>query len=74
MRKHLGIHASKKYVNGSIAWALRDFRVTPEWLGGAPAAWGTPPWHNKSLIEETGRSKPVYNTMKRRWRKTKPLR
>jgi beta-glucuronidase len=74
MRAHLAIHASKKYVNGSIAWALRDFRVTPEWLGGAPADWGTPPWHNKSLIEEAGRSKPVYGTMKRRWRSTKPLR
>ena len=45
-------------MNGSIAWALKDFRVTPEWLGGAPAAWGTPPWHNKSLIEETGKPKP----------------
>ena len=74
MRQHLGIHASKKYVNGSIAWALRDFRVTPEWLGGAPAHWGTPPWHNKSLIEETGRPKPVYEVMKRRWRRTRPLR
>jgi beta-glucuronidase len=74
MKKHLAIHASKKYVNGSIAWALKDFRVTPEWLGGAPAAWGTPPWHNKSLIEETGKPKPVFSAMKKAWRKTKPLK
>jgi beta-glucuronidase len=74
MRKHLAIHASKRYVNGSIAWALKDFRVTPEWLGGAPAAYGTPPWHNKSLIEETGAPKPVFGAMKRAWRRTKPLR
>ena len=74
MRQHLAIHASKKYVNGSIAWALRDFRVMPQWLGGAPAAYGTPPWHNKSLIEETGKRKPVFKVMERAWRGTKPLR
>ncbi len=45
---HLAVHASKPYLNGSIYWALRDFRVTPKWQGGAPAAWSTPPWHNKS--------------------------
>ena len=74
MRRHLQIHASKRYINGSISWALKDFRVTPEWLGGAPAAWGTPPWHNKSMIEETGKPKPAFKAMKRMWRKTKALR
>jgi beta-glucuronidase len=74
MRQHLGIHASKRYVNGSIAWALKDFRVTPEWLGGAPAAYGTPPWHNKSLIDESGKPKPAFRAMKRLWRRTRPLR
>ena len=33
---HLRVHASKPYVAGSIWWALRDFRVDPTWLGGAP--------------------------------------
>jgi beta-glucuronidase len=74
MRQHLAIHASKPYVNGSIAWALKDFRVTPEWLGGAPPEYGTPPWHNKSLIDESGTPKPVFYVMKRLWRRTKPLR
>jgi beta-glucuronidase len=71
---HLRVHASKPYVNGSIWWALRDFRVHPQWLGGAPAEYATPPWHNKSLIEENNGRKQIYFDMRARWRKTKPLR
>jgi beta-glucuronidase len=71
---HLRVHASKPYVNGSIWWALRDFRVHPQWGGGAPDGYATPPWHNKSLIEETGAGKGVYYDMQTRWRKTRPLR
>ena len=50
---HLRIHDSKRYVAGSIAWALRDFRVEAGWQGGAPLAYATSPWNNKSLIEQT---------------------
>jgi beta-glucuronidase len=71
---HLAVHASKPYVYGSIHWALRDFRVDPTWQGGAPAEWATPPWHNKSLIEETNRRKPAFSTVRRLFRKTRPLR
>jgi beta-glucuronidase len=71
---HLRVHGSKSYVNGSIWWALRDFRVHPQWLGGAPAEYATPPWHNKSLIEENNGRKRIYFDMRSRWRKTKPLR
>jgi beta-glucuronidase len=71
---HLRVHGSKPYVNGSIWWALRDFRVHPQWLGGAPAEYATPPWHNKSLIEENNGRKRIYFDMRSRWRKTKPLR
>jgi beta-glucuronidase len=71
---HLRVHASKRYVAGSIWWALRDFRVDPTWLGGAPRDWGSPPWHNKSLIEETDARKPVYSDMRKRFRKTRTLR
>jgi beta-glucuronidase len=71
---HLRVHASKRYVAGSIWWALRDFRVDPTWLGGAPPAWGTPPWHNKSLIDETNARKPVYFELRKRFRKTRTLR
>jgi hypothetical protein len=71
---HIAVHASKPYVYGSIHWALRDFRVDPTWQGGAPAAWATPPWHNKSLIEQTNQRKPVFRTVQKLWRKTRPLR
>jgi hypothetical protein len=71
---HLAIHASKPFVNGSIHWALRDFRVHPTWQGGAPDEYATPPWHNKSLIEETNRRKPAFLAVARLFRRTKPLR
>jgi beta-glucuronidase len=70
---HLRVHTSKPYVNGSIWWALRDFRVHPLWAGGAPTGYTQPPWHNKSLIEEYNGRKDVYFDMRKRWRRTKPL-
>jgi beta-glucuronidase len=70
---HLRVHASKPYVNGSIWWALRDFKVHPQWAGGAPDGYAVPPWHNKSLIEENNGRKDVYFDMRRSWRKTRPL-
>ncbi|MGH2713758.1 MAG: glycoside hydrolase family 2 protein [Thermoleophilaceae bacterium] len=70
---HLAVHGSKPYINGSIHWALRDFRVYPQWTGGAPDDWATPPWHNKSLIDETNARKPAYFDLRKRWRKTRPL-
>jgi beta-glucuronidase len=73
VRDHLAVHDSKRYVNGSIHWALRDFRVHPKWTGGAPDGWATPPWHNKSLIEEYDARKPAYFDLRKRWRRTKPL-
>ena len=71
MLDHLRIHASKPYVAGSIHWALRDFRVDPTWTGGAPRDWSTPPWNNKSLIEESNDRKPVYFELRKRWRKAR---
>jgi beta-glucuronidase len=73
-RDHIGIHGSKRFVNGSIYWALRDFRVHQTWQGGAPDEYTQPPWHNKSLLEETNRRKPAFLTVARLFRRTKPLR
>jgi beta-glucuronidase len=70
---HLAIHSSKRFVNGSIHWALRDFRVHPTWQGGAPDEYATPPWHNKSLIEENNHRKPVFLAVAKIFRRTKPL-
>jgi beta-glucuronidase len=72
--QHLRIHASKDFVAGSIHWALRDFRVDPTWTGGAPRDWSTPPWNNKSLIEEFNERKPVYFELRKRWRKASAFR
>jgi beta-glucuronidase len=71
---HIAIHGSKRFVAGSIYWALRDFRVHQTWQGGAPDEYTTPPWHNKSLIEETNRRKPAFLTVARLFRRAKPLR
>ena len=73
MLQHLRIHASKRFVAGSIAWALRDFRVDPTWTGGAPRAWASPPWNNKSAIEESNERKPVYFDLRKRWRRSNAL-
>ena len=70
---HLAIHSSKRFVNGSIHWALRDFRVHQTWQGGAPDPYATPPWHNKSLIEENNHRKPAFLAVARLFRRTKPL-
>lgn len=71
-RTHLGIYASKPYINGAIAWALRDFRVNPTWNGGNPKP--NPPYNNKSLIEETGVKKPVFPVVQQLYKATPPTR
>jgi beta-glucuronidase len=71
---HLAVHASKTYIYGSIHWALRDFRVDKTWSGGAPAGWATPPWNNKSPINEDNGRKLAYFALKGKWRKTRALR
>jgi beta-glucuronidase len=70
---HLAIHASKRFVNGSIHWALRDFRVHPTWEGGAPEEYAQPPWHNKSLLEENNHRKPVFLSVARVLWHTNPM-
>jgi beta-glucuronidase len=71
---HLAIHGSKPFVNGSVYWALRDFRVNQTWQGGAPAEYAQPPWHNKSLLEETNQRKPAFLAVAKQFRRTRPLR
>ena len=70
---HRAIHATKPFVNGSIHWALRDFRVHQTGTGGAPDEYATPPWHNKSLLEENNHRKPVFAPVARMFRRTKPM-
>jgi beta-glucuronidase len=70
---HLAIHDSKRYVNGSIYWALRDFRVHQTWQGGSPDEYADPPWHHKSLIDAFNHRKPVFLDVARVYRRQKPL-
>ena len=72
MRDHLAAHDSRPFVNGSIVWALRDFRVHPAWAGGNPLP--NPPWNNKGLLEEGGTPKPAFQEMQRLFHATPPLR
>jgi len=58
MREHLAIHGSRPFVNGSIVWALKDFRVHPTWGGGNPAP--TPPYNEKGLVDQNGTPKPAF--------------
>jgi beta-glucuronidase len=71
-RDHLGIYASKPYINGAILWALKDFRVNPSWNGGNPKP--NPPWNNKSLVEENGTFKPAWFEISKLFAATKPTR
>ena len=70
---HLAIHGTKRFVNGSIHWALRDFRIHQTWQGGAPEEYAQPPWHNKSLLEENSHRKPAFLSVARLFRREKPM-
>jgi beta-glucuronidase len=72
MTDHLAIYGSRPYVNGAVAWILKDFRVVPNWSGGNPKP--TPPWDNKGLIDETGALKPAFSAMSQLYGATPPLR
>jgi beta-glucuronidase len=72
MTDHAALHGARPYINGSIAWALKDFRVHPAWGGGNPVP--NPPWNNKGLIHEQGSPKPAFWELRARFRRTAGLR
>jgi beta-glucuronidase len=69
---HLGVFASKPFVNAAIVWALQDFRVKPGWTGGNPLPH--PPVNEKGLIDDTGFRKPAFAVVRAVFRKTRPFR
>ena len=71
MQDHAILHGARSFINGSIAWALKDFRVHPTWGGGNPQP--VPPWNNKGLIHEGGLPKPAFWEVRRLFRRTKQL-
>jgi beta-glucuronidase len=58
MKFHLGVYGQKRFINGAIAWLLRDFKVRPGWEGGNP--YPDPPYNRKGLVNEFGQAKPAY--------------
>ena len=74
LRSQLAIQASKPYLNGSLIWILKDFRVVPGWTGGNDPKRAVPPWNEKGLIEENGVRKPAFAAVRRIFKRTMPLR
>jgi beta-galactosidase/beta-glucuronidase len=65
---HLGVHASKPWLSGSIYWALQEFRVRPNWDGGNPRP--DPPIHEKGLLRYDGTKKPAWFDVERLFKAT----
>jgi beta-glucuronidase len=66
---HLGVFASKPWLNGALYWTLNEFRVRPEWEGGNPRP--TSPLHQKALINYDGTRKPAFTDVQRIYRGTR---
>ena len=68
---HLAVYDSKPFVNGALVWALRDFRVRPEWEGGNPKPMS--PLNQKGLVTELGAPKPAFAAVARMFAEIDPL-
>jgi beta-glucuronidase len=51
------------FINGAIAWILRDFKVRPGWDGGNPTP--QPPYNQKGVEDQNGNKKPVFDVLAR---------
>ena len=51
------------FINGAIAWILRDFKVRPGWDGGNPTP--QPPYNQKGVADQNGNKKPVFDVLAR---------
>jgi beta-glucuronidase len=60
INQHFSIFATKPWLAGAIYWALEDFQVRPDWMGGNPHP--NSPTFEKGLISESGQRKPGYTT------------
>ena len=68
---HLAVYDSRPFVNGALVWALRDFRVRPEWDGGNPKPMS--PLNQKGLMDQFGKPKPAYAAATRMFAEVDPL-
>jgi beta-glucuronidase len=60
INSHFAIFATKPWLAGAIYWALEDFYVRPDWMGGNPHP--NSPVFEKGLINQSGQTKPGYTT------------
>jgi len=61
---HLGVYATKLWLNGAIYWALNEFWVRPGWEGGNPRP--NPPIFQKGLVTyDTWARKPAWEDVHR---------
>jgi beta-glucuronidase len=63
--------AKKTFLSGATWWALREFRVRPNWDGGNPRP--SPPIHQKGLISYDGVRKPAWADVQRSYAATPQL-
>ncbi len=71
MRDHVRTYIKKRYLNGAMAWILRNFRVRPDWEGGNPAP--RPPWNQKGLADARGNKKPAFKAVAKLYRTVPPV-
>jgi beta-glucuronidase len=72
IKYHLGVFDSKPYLNGAVYWALQEFRVRPDWIGGNPHPH--PPLHEKGVITFAGDHKPTFADLQAAYKGTQQLR
>ncbi|MFL5893737.1 MAG: glycoside hydrolase family 2 protein [Thermoleophilaceae bacterium] len=68
---HLAVYDSKPFVNGALIWALRDFRVRPDWDGGNPKP--ASPLNQKGITDQFGNPKAVYAAAQRMFHEVTPV-
>ena len=65
---HMGVYSTKTWLSGVLYWALKEFRVRPEWDGGNPRP--NSPIHQKGVVAFDGTRKPAYADLQRQFTQT----
>lgn len=68
---HHGVYVTKPWLSGVIYWALREFRVRPEWDGGNPRP--NSPIHQKGVVSYQGAHKPAFTDLQNLFRATQQI-
>ena len=69
VRFHLAAYAARPWLAGAIYFALQEFRIAPDWIGGDP--WPLDPLHQKGLLSFAGVPKPAYYVVRGLYRATR---